>query len=274
MKQIAVLLTCHNRKPKTLQCLSQLFQQEGSEQHFQLHVYLVDDGSTDGTSEAVKETFPRVHLIQGNGQLYWNRGMHLAWEMAARKVHDYYLWLNDDTMIFPNALLEMLDCAQASDNRAIVCGAIQSALTGDFTYGGKERSGKEVIPNGELQACFSINGNCVLIPETIHTVVGKLDPIFPHAIGDYEYGLRAVKKGFGLVTTRRYIGNCERNAHLPKWCYQEVPFALRMKALYSPLGNAHPYYFFIYEKRHKGLPTAVFHFITIHLRAFIPSLWK
>ena len=96
MMKISVLLTCHNRKEKTLICLRKLFEQDVRNVEFD--VFLVDDGCTDGTAEAVREEFPKIHIIQGDGSLFWNRGMCLAWEEARKNgAHDAVLWLNDDT---------------------------------------------------------------------------------------------------------------------------------------------------------------------------------
>lgn len=272
MKTIAVLLTVHNRRDKTLQCLQHLFLQE-SIADFEIEVFMVDDGCTDGTPEIVLEQYPSVHIIKGNGDLFWNRGMHMAWQTAAKhKDFDYYLWLNDDTLLVPNAIQELLVCENGQ--ASVVCGAICSEKDYCFTYGGHELSGKNIEPNGEVQPCMIINGNCVLVSKRVYQVIGTLDEIFPHAIGDYDYGLRALKMRFRVVTTRKYIGFCEQNFYLPKWCYADTPLAQRFKVLYSPLGNAHPIYFFIYENRHFGILRAVKHFCSIHLRALIPSIWK
>lgn len=93
---IAILITCHNRKNKTLKCLKHL-----SEQAIKLDIYLVDDGCTDGTSDAVKKEFPDVIIIQGDGELFWNRGMVKAWETASSRYdYDYYIWMNDDTYVY------------------------------------------------------------------------------------------------------------------------------------------------------------------------------
>lgn len=274
MKSIAVLITCYNRRRKTVICLQNLYQCALPPGHT-LSVFLVDDSSTDGTSAAVKEKFQDVNLIQGNGSLYWNRGMHKAWQVAkSTNDFDYYLWLNDDTMLMPYALTEMLDCAEAKDNKAIVCGAICSATTKLFTYGGRTKKGEVILPGNELPYCELINGNCVLVSKTVCDAVGILDPVYPHAIGDHEYGLRALKNGFQSITTRSFIGYCEKNDLLPLWQYSNVPLKRRLKVLYSPLGNSHPYYFFIYERKYYGIPTAVKHFFTIHLRVLIPALWK
>jgi GT2 family glycosyltransferase len=273
MKTIAVVLTCFNRKAKTVQCLDHLFRQAGIGKDFLLEVYLVDDGSTDGTSEEVNKRFPDVNIIKGNGELYWNGGMHLAWKTAVeRKHHDFYLWLNDDTFVFPDAVQEMLACYDLG-GEAIICGSTSTEKTKEFSYGGRTMDEKILIPNGQLQQCQIMNGNFVLISNAITKEVGIIDPIFPHSMGDHDYGLRAIKKGFKILITRKYIGSCEKHEKLANWCNPDVPLKKRWKALYSPLGN-HPHYFFIYENRHYGFLTAAKHFLTIHLRALVPSLWK
>ncbi|MEJ7560441.1 MAG: glycosyltransferase family 2 protein [Pedobacter sp.] len=275
MKTIAALLTCHNRKVKTLRSLSALFSQTGIDSEFSLEVFLVDDASSDGTAEAVRRQFPRVKIIAGNGNLFWNRGMHLAWDTAASTAKfDYYLWLNDDTTLTDLAINEMLECSFSSGDMTLICGSTCGEQSGKVTYGGKNKLGQYLIPNNEIQECSIINGNSVLVPNKVFQMIGNLDVMFPHAIGDQDYGLRLLQKGGRCVTTKNFIGFCESNPKLPNWCYQETPILQRLKSLYSPLGYSHPKYFFLYEKRHFGLFTAIKHFCSIHLRVFIPSLWR
>ncbi|NJB35393.1 glycosyltransferase family 2 protein [Croceivirga sp. JEA036] len=270
---VAVLLTCFNRVAKTLACLDNLFGHIPEE--LNLEVFLVDDGSTDGTGEAVRSNFPEVHVIQGTGSLYWNRGMHLAWQTAAaHKSFDIYLLLNDDTFLYEKALDELLEISKSLDHKAVICGAFCGVDSKEFTYGGRDAKGNPVVPNGNIQKCVSLNGNCLWIPKYVYNAVGNLDPIFPHAIGDFDYGQRALKKNITLVTTKTFIGTCESNPRLPAWCYSDVPFKKRIRSLYSPLGNSHPKYYFIYIKRHFGVLMAIKQFLSIHLRLLIPSLWK
>ena len=69
MINIAVLITCHNRKQKTIKCLQALFNQSHIE-NVKLKVFLVDDGSIDGTKQAINELFPDVTVIEGTGNLF------------------------------------------------------------------------------------------------------------------------------------------------------------------------------------------------------------
>ena len=50
---IAVLMTCYNRREKTLACLDALQKTSASSGDIQLSIYLTDDGCSDGTADAV-----------------------------------------------------------------------------------------------------------------------------------------------------------------------------------------------------------------------------
>ena len=274
MKEFAVLITVHNRKDKTLACLEALYKcflPNGNN----LCVFLVDDASDDGTAEAVSSQFPSVNLIQGTGNLFWNRGMQLAWDIASKtRDFDFYLWLNDDTFLFENSLECLLSAAETTNENSIIVGTTCSTENGKLTYGGFSKEDKLIEPNGVLQECVNFQGNFVLVPRIVFQKIGTLDKLFHHAIGDLDYGLRAQKAGFISYVLGNNIGTCESHNTLPIWCLKEVPFLKRIKSLYSPLGNSHPYYFFRYEFRHFGLLVATKHLFSIHIRVLLPQLWK
>jgi GT2 family glycosyltransferase len=182
MKTIAVLLTVFNRKEKTLTCLQNLLLQV-LPKDFVLDVFLVNDGCTDGTPEAVKAQFPSVNIINSNGNLFWNRGMHLAWQTAAKtKDYDFYLWLNDDTMLNENALIVLLQTSLQKEHQSIIVGST-SALDGneEVTYGGRRNKTGLITPTNEPIECDYFNGNIVLIPNKVYATVGVNDPVFHHA---------------------------------------------------------------------------------------------
>ena len=270
---IAVLITCHNRKEKTLQCLQALFRQKGLDSFYLFEVFLVDDGCTDGTPEAVSLDFPQVIIIQGNGKLYWNRGMYLAWETAAvSKDFDYYLWLNDDTFLFENGLETLLIKVFSE---SIVCGVTRASINGTVTYGGFLTKNKKLLtPNGSYQNIDYCNGNCVLIPRKVFECLGNLDPLFQHALGDFDYSLRARKKGVEIKVAPEFAGLCESHETIPKWRSNSLNVIDRLKNLYTPLSGCYPPEFFVFDKRHYGIFPACLHFFSIHLRSICPKLWS
>lgn len=271
---INVLLTCHNRRDKTIKCLEALFGQEGLDSAFRLNVYLVDDNSTDGTTEAVRELSESITIIKGNGNLFWNRGMILAWKTAeADRPCDYFLWLNDDTFLYPSAIAEML--AACTDDNTIIAGSTCSAVTGEITYGGFNKATDALlVPTGWVQPCDFFCGNCVLIPYRVFSKVGFLSASFHHAIGDFDYGLRAIKKGIKSFISPNYIGTCEVGKEPSVFFDPAVSLSARMNSLYKSSCMCNPYQKFVFENRHRGFFIALFHFFTIHLRAAVPSVEK
>ena len=268
--KLAVLLTVHNRKDKTVKSLSCLFSCHVPN-GVSYDVFMTDDGSVDGTAEAVTEQFPEVRIIQGDGNLFWNRGMIAAWEEAERcGKYDGYLWLNDDTFVFENMLVSMMACSMRHPE-AIIVAPTCSKATGMITYGGTIND-RHYPPEGKDLKVKTLNGNIVFVPISVRERIGILDKRFSHSLGDTEYGLRAGRKGVEVWQSDEYLGTCEKHDHIPDWCNKSVPLRKRWKALYSPLG-CNPREFFICD-RHNGLIPACSHYCSIHLRVLFPWLWK
>lgn len=271
-KRIATLLTVFNRKEKTLKCLDNLYAQLPIE-GYEVDVYLTDDGCTDGTPEAIATQFPEVNIIQGDGTLFWNRGMYTAWAAAAKGDYDFYLWLNDDVILLDSAISTILEESFKKQDRAVVIGAMRASDSETITYGGRFNN-KKIAPNGQLQLCDTMNGNLVLVPRVIYNKVGNLDWRYSHSLGDLDYGYRVRKAGFDIYTSSKYCGICDLNTSKPKWTRPEVSLVDRFKNLYSPLSYSDPREFFYYESRNISIITAIMHIFTIHLHVLCPWLWK
>lgn len=259
--RIAVLMTCFNRKRTTLETLDSLFNQKHVE-NLDLTVYLVDDGSRDGTSRAVALRFPQVCLLQGDGSLFWNGGMRKAFAKALATGFDGYIWFNDDTLLEKEALHRLVACATEigdSSGSAIVVGSIRDPRTGERTYGGVKKRGSwlrlDFIPllpdeSGAVR-CDTMNGNFTLIPAAVATRLGNLDGAFKHQLGDFDYGLRAMKAGIPIFIAPGYFGYCSDNPLSGTWRDSELPLKKRWKHLMSPKG-APPKEWLLYITRHFG----------------------
>lgn len=270
---IAVLMTCYNRREITLNCLNKLYQQE-----VDFDVYLVDDGCTDGTGKAIAEKYPQVKVLQGDGNLFWGGGMRLAFASAMKHGYDYYVWLNDDTILSPDALSNLLDThqylAQRGNNKSIIVGSVTDPVTGEYSYGGRIPNKRlfsfkfdALKPETKPQECTTMQGNCVLIPHSVVEVVGNIDAAFIHNLGDLDYGLRARQLGCSVWVAPGYAGTCAINWAANSWGDTNLPLLKRLQKAISP--KAFPLKArAIYAKRHKGR-FWVFHWLLPYVRAVI-----
>ena len=261
---IAVLISCFNRKETTIECLTYLYKIEKN-----IDVYLVDDNSPDKTAGAVKLTFPDVKLIIGDGNLFWNRGMFTAWSVAMKKNYDYYLWLNDDVQLFPNSIDELKECSAQKKNKAIIVGLIQEKITKEVIYGGRDKDKNLIKPNGKLNNIKNMNGNIVLVPKKVFKKLGNLDFKYAHDLGDVDYGYRAAKKNIGVFTTRCFIGYGEKNS-ISRLRKNKVNLASRLKWMYSPLGS-NPFEQFYFRRKHYSFFNGFVYFFFIHFLNIIPD---
>jgi GT2 family glycosyltransferase len=212
--RVAVLMTCYNRVKKTLKCLDNL-SSSAIPDNITLDIFLVDDNSPDQTGKIVKENFPHINTIMGNGSLYWNRGMRFAWKHARRHSdYDFYLWVNDDVYIEKNAIENIFsDYYYILKNgiEAVISGVCYDADSDIITYGGRDSNYNLLIPNGVPQICKYINGNFVLIPKNVFHKIGYLSYRYIHSAGDHDYGLRAIKSGFKCYVSSFKLAVCLHN---------------------------------------------------------------
>lgn len=222
--RIAVLIACHDRRETTQACLRSL----AGQAHFdEANLYLVDDGSKDGTADMVRRLMPRATVLSGNGDLYWNGGMNLAWRAtnAAGTEFTHVLWLNDDVVLHDRALDRMVKDSAASPDGAIIVGATHSHGDRDaITYGGHIAMRRDrplrfslARPSGTPQPVDTMSGNVVLVPILASRRIGHLDPAFRHIFGDLDYGLRARHAGIPVLLASQPAGTCEANPLSGSW---------------------------------------------------------
>lgn len=269
--RIAILLTVYNRKEITIKTLTKLVSiiQEDKEREYD--IYMVNDGCTDGTSVEVQQLFPAIHIINHSGNLYWCGGMNLAWQASQERLFDYYIWFNDDAVLNNNALSLLFQPLEKLGTEIIVCGAFKS-VSGIVSYGGRDKKGNLIQPNGNFQEIYYMNGNLVLIPQKVFFKLGMLDSIYTHSFGDWDYGLRAQKMGIKVILTSSYVGLTDRHDNEGLFYKREFSIWQKIRYLYSPKYSVIAS--FRFKRRHMGLHRAVLSFIAVHLYVLFPFLYN
>ncbi len=279
--RIAVLMACYNRKNKTLNCLSALYNQTDIND-VRLSVYLLDDGCTDGTGDAARNHYPDVRILQGTGNIYWSAGMRIAFREATKEDYDYYLWLNDDTDFFPDTVRKLVDTSilltEREGKEVIVAGSTRDRQTGTHTYGGRIRpkwwqplTFKLLEPTDKPRRCITMNGNCVLVPREVAKKVGVISSAFTQMAGDFDYGLRARRLGISCWIAPGYVGTCSPNAR-PLYTNAALSMKERLKALADPKEAPPSREWMIFAWRHAGFLWPMYWARTL-VRIIFPHLY-
>ncbi|GGG42475.1 acetylglucosaminyltransferase [Croceivirga lutea] len=247
MKTLAVLLTCFNRKEKTLSALSKVYKASAKvESELTISVYLTDDGSTDGTADAVRKTFPKVIILKGTGDLFWAGGMKMSWRAAKKQNFDAYLLLNDDTDIVEELFKEYLKadeyCQTTYTTGGVYLGATQDPDTKKLTYGGAKLTNKWTFkynllePNNSYQNCELGNANIMFVSNEVVEQIGILSEGYKHGVADYDYTLKAVKKKIPVLLMPTYLGFCKNDHSNIYDKFTNSSFKQRLAILKNPLG--------------------------------------
>ncbi|MET2827815.1 glycosyltransferase family 2 protein [Mesorhizobium shangrilense] len=257
MSRVAILIACYNRASMTLSVLEMLKQASACAPGHEIKVFLLDDGSTDGTGDLVREKYQNVKIIQGTGSLFWNRGMCAAYTAAASSSSEWdsYALMNDDLVTTPEMFLEILE-AHLRENRvrpSIMVGSIESP-EGELLYGGYFRLSwfsplniKRAQPNPTaLTNVDTMNGNLVFVPGAIMNQLGGLNPVYHHAYGDIDLGYRARKIGCDILLYFKVVGATSKNKDIRN-ILLPLSIASRIKYLFGYPRGIYQYCSFVFD---------------------------
>lgn len=214
---VYIIIPVHNRKDTTLVCLENL-KQHGLLQIYQ--VVVVDDGSTDGTTEAIAATYSDVVVLAGNGDLWWTGAIAKGMKYALEKNADYMFWLNDDCIPESDTLPQLVEFMRMLPDTIVAptCYSCKAdALVSEHNAAINRKS--FAAQPGEILVADRLSGWCVGIPASVVHKIGLPDMVrFPHYAGDDTYIFRAVCAGFKACV----IGNVK--AHLIGTVHPKLDF--------------------------------------------------
>lgn len=265
--KIAVIITTYNRITSTLNCLKNLFNCYLPDE-YSLNVFVADSNSPDNTQRIIKERYPNVDIFNVGDNIFWNQGMIKAWKRSMKINPDFFLWLNDDTFLHENSIIDILNDSSIKKN-SIIVGTTKDGK--ELSYGGRRNFKENILkPNGSPQKIKIMNGNFVLVPNKVFNILGYLDNRFSHSLGDIDYGLRALKNGIYIYCTSKIVGYCSKNESV--W-YKENSFSKRLKVLNSPKGTPLEEYFY-FNKKHFGVIKAIKFLIASFVALIFPEVYK
>ncbi len=221
MKQPAVTIVIpHYNGLKILKdCLTSLFQNTFQD----FVVLLIDNGSTDGSQQMVKEQFPQVQLIQNEQNLGYAGACNQGMDLAQSK---YVLLLNNDTVSPPHFLQELVAAMEKHPQAAMAQPKILSIQDPRyFDYSGAAGGEMDILgypfargrifdlvekDKGQydqmIEQVFWTSGCALLLRKKVIDQIGKLDEDFFAHQEEIDLNWRAQLAGYqNIVVTSTYI---------------------------------------------------------------------
>lgn len=198
---IYILLPVHNRIEITREFIKCLKNQNNKN----YELILIDDGSTDGTVEYVKENIKNLSIITGDGNLWWAGSLNSGIQFLEKRNpdnNDIVLIINDDVLIDPDFLFtgatlinSMPDTLLLAQNKDKETGISQeTGIRADLI-----RLRFNIATSREQINCLSTRG-LFLSWGSVKKIGLFKSSLLPHYASDYEYAIRAFKLGFHLTT--------------------------------------------------------------------------
>jgi GT2 family glycosyltransferase len=196
--EAVAIITCFNERDQVLICLDSLQQD-----HPGIGAIVIDDGSTDGTAEAVLAAHPWVRVLRGDGELWWSGATNMGLAAAREQGASYVVLLNNDSTVPAGGIAELLSASRAAG------GAIVAPAVADLLTKVPESFGGIITPKGPdyLTAAPALDehgladvdwlpGHVLVIPVAVLDRVGYADARrFPQYWGDTDLTMRAVRAG-------------------------------------------------------------------------------
>jgi GT2 family glycosyltransferase len=255
-----IIMASHNRRNLTVRSIqraAESAERAGISATFTVY----DDGSIDGTADAVRELKLPVSVIEGDGSAYWAKSMSIAEQAVMRtaRAEDWVVWMNDDVHLDLNAFERVREQVNRQPDGVFVA-SFKEPGGDSISYGGYRRYGRLhplhcrlVEPADQSIPIDTMNGNLVFIPVSVVRRIGGIDGAFAHAAADTDFGLRCVERGVPLWLLPGTSGSCPRNPPTVGTVAQ------RWRAFTGVKGGGHP--------------TTLKRLLQFHAKTAWPLLW-
>ncbi len=210
--RVYIIVLNYKRRDDTLECLGSLFRMD----YPNYKVLVVDNASSDGTADAVREAYPDAEALENETNLMYAGGNNEGIKLALARGAEWILLLNNDTVVDSRLLPEMLKAADMRPDAGVIgptiyyysskgraretiwyAGGIVKLWMGLTAHRGirEEDTGRY----GRIEETDYVTGCAMLISRACFEKVGLLDTSYGMYAEDVDFSLRARRAGFGLV---------------------------------------------------------------------------
>ena len=208
---VGVAIPCHNNLDVLKHSIPSVYSDD-------FLIIVFDDGSSDGTEKWLKENFPKIHYLKGDGSNWWTGSLAKAIDFGMANKCNYIVSLNADVLISPKIVSTLIKCSK-NNNDSIVASLvvdindpIKVLWSGSRfkkihkllpVYASRYFIKPGVLIGNAPKTAYEVDevhGRGVLIPSDIIRRIGNYDfKTFPHYGGDTDFSFRAKKIGIKML---------------------------------------------------------------------------
>jgi GT2 family glycosyltransferase len=206
--KVSIIVLNWNGLDDTIECLESL--KKITYQNYE--VLVVDNGSEGKEVEVLRTKFGNyIQLIENDKNYGFCEGNNIGIRYALKNEVDYILLLNNDTIVAPDFLSELVKVVQSDPKIGLAGPKIYYYREPNKIWfaGGKislfsksSVQGFNLIDKGQFDKVDYVDfvsGSCMLIKRSVLEAVGLLDPIYFFSMEDVDICLRATKAGYQIV---------------------------------------------------------------------------
>jgi GT2 family glycosyltransferase len=226
MKKVAIVILNWNRPDDTIKCLKSIGELRIA--NYELRVIIVDNGSADNSVNQIRKyfsKFPNYQLLTTNSNLGFAGGNNVGIRRALEDGASYVLVLNNDTVIDPLLINQLISSAEKYPRTGIFSPKIYFAPGFEFHKdrykksdlgkviwwaGGKidwdnvygENVGVDEVDCGQYDKVREIDfatGACMLVRREVFEKVGLFDEKYFMYLEDADFCIRAERSGFKIL---------------------------------------------------------------------------
>ena len=213
--KIATVVLNFNGGELLFECIEAI---KKKEDRFFKNIIVVDNKSTDGSVEKIRERFEDVEVIENRENLGYAGGNNVGIRYALKQGADFVFILNPDTLVVDKAIEKMLEVMKKDETIGIIGPKILQPDGKIWSVGGeidKKRLTGGLIGLGEkdqgqydqVKKVDYVSGTALFIRKEVFGKAGLFDEDFPYAAyEDLELGYRLQKKGLKILYNQRAIG--------------------------------------------------------------------
>jgi GT2 family glycosyltransferase len=205
---VAIIILNWNGKADTLACLTSV----AGIEYPNFTTIVVDNGSKDGSAEAIRSQFPEVILIENRENLGFAEGNNVGIRFALQTKTDFLLLLNNDTVVAPDILDAFITCFDLHPQAGILgakillhdqrdtldhWGGTWNRARGQFDLVGLR---SHDVTDDKAQEIDYVCGAALVARREVWEKVGLLEPRFFLIWEESDFCFRARRKGFLTMT--------------------------------------------------------------------------